>query len=194
MKQKVVLFVDDDMRLLASLRRGLLDEPYEVLLAASGGEALEVFRTCEVDLLVTDLCMPEMSGLELVEIARREYPKTRRVLLSGQMHFASPNASFIIRRVLGGDIFAFVPKPWDIEGRLKKVVREALVAKEPFALMGSSDACAEEAEACCDELPQSFRETTASRPAQTESSSRPLDQISDRAADGRAQIGESDNE
>lgn len=192
MKQKAVLFVDDDPRLLASLKRGLLDEPYEVLLASSGHEALDILGSCDVDVLVTDVCMPEMSGLELVEIVRRQYPKARRVLLSGQLHFASPNASFVVRRVLSGDIFAFVPKPWDIERRLKKVVREALVAEESFALMGSPDTSIDNAGPSCDEPAQPSDAASASRPTQAGSTSIPSDQTTDPAMDGREQTGESD--
>ncbi len=192
MKQKVVLFVDDDERLLASLKRGLIDEPYETLLATEGAEALEILRNREVHVLVTDVRMPEMSGLELVETVRREYPAVRRVLLSGQLRFAEPDASFVIRSVLRGDIFAFVLKPWDVEGRLKKVVREALVAEEPFALMGPSDACGDKARTRCAEPVQPSHEMTASQPAQAESSSSPSDQATDPALEGRTKIGESD--
>ena len=83
METRTVLFVDDEEKVLASLKRGLLDEPYEKLFATSGKEAIELLKQNEVHVIVTDMKMPEMTGLELLRIVKREYPHIVRVVLSG---------------------------------------------------------------------------------------------------------------
>ncbi len=62
-EKKTVLFVDDDEEILRSLERGLLDESYNKLFAKSGKEALETLKRTKVHAIVTDMLMPEMSGL-----------------------------------------------------------------------------------------------------------------------------------
>ena len=76
-KKKTVLFVDDDEWILRSLKRGLLDESYDKLYAKNGKEALEILKRNKVHVIVTDMCMPEMTGLELLRIARKEYPNIK---------------------------------------------------------------------------------------------------------------------
>ncbi|HUU16132.1 MAG TPA: response regulator [Sedimentisphaerales bacterium] len=69
MEKRTVLFVDDEKKVLSCLKGGLLDEPYETLFAGSGKEALEILEQNEVQVIVTDMRMPEMGGLELLKIA-----------------------------------------------------------------------------------------------------------------------------
>ena len=130
MKNKTVLFVDDDVCVLASLRRGLADEPYETLFADSGCRAVGLLLAHSVHVLVTDVRMPEMSGLELLEIVRSEYPEIMRLMLSGQPQLSSSEASSIASGVHNGEIFAFMAKPWDLEGQLKPLIRQALARQE----------------------------------------------------------------
>jgi len=126
MKQKKVLFVDDDECVLSSLRRGLADEPYEALFAHGASEAVSLLRKHAVHVLVTDLRMPDMSGLDLLEIVGKEQPAVTCLILSGQPQLESSEASSIVRGIHQGDIFAFVAKPWDLDGQLKGMVRQAL--------------------------------------------------------------------
>ena len=126
MKKRTVLFVDDDERVLTSLRRGLIDEPYERLFANSGFRAVGLLLAHTVHVLVTDLRMPDMSGLELLEIAAADYPDVIPLILSGQPTLESAEASSIVQGVHRGAIFTFLAKPWDLDGQLKKAVRQAL--------------------------------------------------------------------
>ena len=65
MNNKRVLVVDDEVQITRVLRRSLSGHGYEVQTAADGEEALEAFKSWKPDLVVTDLAMPNMSGLEL---------------------------------------------------------------------------------------------------------------------------------
>lgn len=82
---KKILFVDDDKHLLNSVKRGLHvhSSAWLMYFATSADEALELLATEEVEVLVSDFRMPEMSGIELLSIVETLYPHTIRVLLTG---------------------------------------------------------------------------------------------------------------
>src|SRR5439155_23082912 len=60
-----ILVVDDEPQITRVLRRSLATRGYEVQVAASGAEALDLFRPWSPDLVITDLSMPNIGGLEL---------------------------------------------------------------------------------------------------------------------------------
>jgi two-component system, OmpR family, KDP operon response regulator KdpE len=68
---KRILVVDDERQITRMLRASLQSSGYEVLTAGNGVEGLEKFATGRPDLIITDLAMPEMNGLELTEAVRR---------------------------------------------------------------------------------------------------------------------------
>ncbi len=120
--KRTVLFVDDDEVVLHSIERCLLDEPYNQLFAKSGQEALEILQREEVHVIVTDMCMPEMTGLELLRIARKEYPNITGMIITGyELDTELQNA------VDQGEIFKLIPKPWKLGGKFERLVRRALV-------------------------------------------------------------------
>ncbi|MHC4586099.1 MAG: response regulator [Planctomycetota bacterium] len=121
MKKRTVLFVDDDEIILRSLERGLLDELYIQLFAKSGQEALEILKKEEVHVIVTDMRMPGMDGVELLKIVKETYPHIVMIVLSGFTDMSIFQTEFN-----QGEIFEFVPKPWELEIDLKKVVRNAI--------------------------------------------------------------------
>ena len=121
-KKRTVLFVDDDEIVVMSLQRGLLDESYTKLFAKSGEEALEVLQREEVHVIVTDMCMHEMTGLELLRTVRKDYPHIIGIMLSGYEHDAA------IQEAVGqGEVFRSIRKPWKIGGvDFEKAVRNAI--------------------------------------------------------------------
>jgi len=80
---KRILFVDDEKQILRALKRLFINSNYEVLFADGGDQALELLKDTEVDLLVTDIRMPEMDGIELLRRVKSTSPLTLRVALSG---------------------------------------------------------------------------------------------------------------
>ncbi len=121
MEQRTILFVDDEKKVLMSLKRGLLDEPYRSLFAESGKEALEVLEKEEVHVIVTDMRMPEMSGLELLKIVKEKYPQIVRLVLSGYTQITT-----LLTAINQGEIFKFITKPWKLEEEFKCVIRQAV--------------------------------------------------------------------
>jgi response regulator RpfG family c-di-GMP phosphodiesterase len=78
-----VMVVDDEPHIRSLLRRVLSSEHYDVLEASDGQEALELYRQHGADLILSDLLMPRMNGLELLENAKRSDDTLGFVLLTG---------------------------------------------------------------------------------------------------------------
>lgn len=121
MEKRTVLFVDDEENVLASLKRGLLDEPYETLFAGSGKEALEILEQSQVQVIVTDMRMPDMGGLELLKTAKKEFPHIIRMVLSG-----CADTDTLLAAINQGEIFRFIEKPWKSNEELKTIIRQAI--------------------------------------------------------------------
>ena len=120
-ENRTVLFVDDDEAILHSLERGFIDEPYNTLFTKSCKQALEILRQKEVHVIVTDMRMPEMSGLEFIKIIKKEYPHIIRMVLSGYGQDAALQTA-----VDQGEIFKLIPKPWKLRGNFEKLIRRAI--------------------------------------------------------------------
>ncbi|HWH87060.1 MAG TPA: HD domain-containing phosphohydrolase [Pseudomonas sp.] len=115
-----VLLVDDEESILNSLRRLLRGQPYDVLLATSGAQALEILAQQPVDLVMSDARMPNMDGASLLAQVRQQYPAAQRIMLTG---YADPDA--IIKAINDGQIHRYVSKPWNDE-ELLLILRQSL--------------------------------------------------------------------
>jgi len=82
--ERTLLLVDDDRFMLGVLNDMLVGQPYRVLSACSGEEALEVLDHEAVEVILCDQAMPGMRGTEVLARAAERYPKTVRLMLSGQ--------------------------------------------------------------------------------------------------------------
>ena len=116
----VVMLVDDEANVLNALRRLLRPAGYTVLTAGGGAEALDQLAAREVDLLVSDMRMPDMDGAQLLAQARQRWPDTQRVLLTGYADVTSA-----VSAINEGGIFRYVSKPWD-ENEFLNIVHQAL--------------------------------------------------------------------
>lgn len=115
-----VLLVDDEEPILNSLRRLLRGQPYDVLLATSGAQALEILEQQPVNLVMSDARMPNMDGATLLALVHERYPATARIMLTG---YADPSA--IIKAINEGQIHRYISKPWNDEEMLL-TLRQAL--------------------------------------------------------------------
>lgn len=112
----VVLLVDDEPGVLSSLRRVLRAHPYRVIAADSGAAALEILETTTVDLVISDMRMPHMSGADLLARVRALYPETMRILLTG---YAEIDA--VVRAINEAAVFRYLNKPWDEHDLLSSI-------------------------------------------------------------------------
>ena len=115
-----LLCVDDEVNILASLRRLFRARGYRVLTAESGSAALLLLETEAVDLVISDMRMPEMDGARFLAQVRQRWPDTVRLLLTGYSDIAS-----VMAAINCGEIYRYITKPWDDQDMLL-VVRQAL--------------------------------------------------------------------
>lgn len=116
-----LLLVDDEPELRRMLRRALERAGYEVVEAADGQAALQLSRQLDFDVVVSDICMPLMTGLELLERLSLEAPKLPVLFVSGSTNFMDRETA------RGCGAFDFMQKPVDL-GELR--ARAAVAAEE----------------------------------------------------------------
>jgi DNA-binding response OmpR family regulator len=78
-----ILVVDDDPGVLEAIRQSLEPSGYAVFVAADGKEAIRFLSRETVDLVITDVLMPDMDGFELIKVLHRDYPAVRVVAMTG---------------------------------------------------------------------------------------------------------------
>lgn len=105
-RRAAVLLVDDEPHVLEGLRWTLRGEAYDVLVAGSAREALEILGRRRIDVVVSDEQMPGMSGSEFLGKVAREWPRASRVMLTGR-----PTLEAAIRCINDGSVVRFLRKP-----------------------------------------------------------------------------------
>lgn len=115
-----VLCVDDEQNTLHSLKRLLRKEDYRLLTALSGAEGLKILEESDVQVVIADQRMPQMSGTEFLAIVKERDPEAIRIILSGYTDVDS-----ITESVNKGHIYKFLLKPWNDES-LKMEISQAL--------------------------------------------------------------------
>ena len=115
-----LLCVDDEANITNSLKRLFRPHGYRILTAQSGSEGLLVFDREPVDLVISDMRMPEMNGAQFLEQVRAKWPDTMRILLTGYADVESTIAA-----INKGEIHRYVSKPWD-DNDMLVMVRQAL--------------------------------------------------------------------
>lgn len=118
-----ILCVDDEANILSALRRLFRPHGYTVLVAGGGAEGLEMLAKEHVDLIISDMRMPGMDGATFLAEARRLYPDTVRLLLTGYADMDSTIAA-----INAGQIARYIAKPWNDQD-VVLTVREALERK-----------------------------------------------------------------
>jgi DNA-binding response OmpR family regulator len=100
-----VLVVDDELTLLSVIAMVLKEAGFEVFTAANGKEASAVLSSHTIDLLITDLAMPDEDGIEIIRRIKKEHPRLKIIAMSGTF-----GAELLtITKHLGAD--ATLPKP-----------------------------------------------------------------------------------
>jgi len=78
-----ILIIDDDIIIRRMLRLMLTKAGFDVLGAADGKEGIELFRKNDVDLVITDLIMPEKEGIEMIMELKTDFPDVKIIAMSG---------------------------------------------------------------------------------------------------------------
>lgn len=113
-----ILFVDDEEQNLVTFK-ATFRRDYTIYTANSALEGLEVMRKHNINLVITDQRMPEMTGVEFLEAILPEYPDTIRILLTGYSDIDA-----VIDAINTGRVFRYITKPWD-ERELRMTIENA---------------------------------------------------------------------
>lgn len=117
--RRTLLCVDDEEYILSSVVREFRHEGYRVLTATSGEAGLELLAMNDVQVVMSDMRMPTMSGVEFLRRVKELYPHTIRIILSGYGDLDS-----VTDAINSSAIFRFLSKPWDDE-HLRDNIRQA---------------------------------------------------------------------
>ena len=129
-----ILIIDDEAEVSQALRRVLERAGFQVTTCLSGAEGLEAFRLSPSDVVITDIIMPKMNGVALMQSIRAHRPATRIIAISGGGNFGpldyqpeaiTTSAYLAAATQAGAD--AVLTKPFDKEVLLdtvRKVLRQ----------------------------------------------------------------------
>jgi DNA-binding response OmpR family regulator len=132
---KTILVVDDEKRLVSVVEAYLEQEGYRVVKAYNGREALHVARDEKPDLIILDVMMPEMDGLEFMRHHRKEQD-TPIILLTAKVE----SDDRVIGLELGADDYVTKPfRPRELLARIKAVLRRVGETKPVASKLRSGD-------------------------------------------------------
>ena len=116
---KTLLLVDDEENVLNSLVRLFRRDGYRILAVSSVSEALSLLATNEIQVILSDQRMSEMSGTEFLSQVKMLYPDTVRIVLSGYA-----DLSTVTEAINRGAIYRFLTKPWN-DAELREHIQQA---------------------------------------------------------------------
>lgn len=116
-----LLLLDDEANIIRALSRVLRRDGYRILSTTSIQEAFELLAANNVQVIVSDQRMPEMSGTEFFSQVKAIYPDTVRIVLSGYTDLKS-----VTDAINEGAIYKFLTKPWD-DQQIRDHIRQAFV-------------------------------------------------------------------
>lgn len=117
-----VLFVDDEPAVLEGFRDSFRREAFEVVTAGSAFSALEVLAARRIDVVVSDECMPQLSGADFLARVRKRHPEVIRIMLTGEASLSTAT------KAINDGLYRFLSKPIE-PTELGRVVRDALRSK-----------------------------------------------------------------
>jgi DNA-binding NtrC family response regulator len=121
--KKRILVVDDEINVCKSIRQALLSEAYEIDTSLSGEDALKKEDVKRYDVIVADLMMPGLSGLDLLQALKGKNSSAKVIMITGY-----PTLKNTVQSVQLG-AFDFLPKPF-LPSDLRNLVARALEAGE----------------------------------------------------------------
>ncbi|TAN42716.1 MAG: sigma-54-dependent Fis family transcriptional regulator [Nitrospirae bacterium] len=126
-----ILIAEDEEITLNNILDTLQDEGYDVTAAQNGSEALQKLEQGHYDVLITDIKMPGMSGIELLAQTKEKYPETEVIVITG---FGSIGSAV---DAMKKGAYDYITKPFDLDEvtlRVRKIIDQKTLTKEYRAL------------------------------------------------------------
>ncbi len=114
-----ILVIEDETQIRTMLRKILEDDGYDVMDAPNGRVGMELIQGESVDLVITDIIMPEKEGVEVVGELLDHFPETKIIVISGGSRNINANNLLLSVKMLGAH--RTLLKPFDIEELLSSV-------------------------------------------------------------------------
>ena len=115
-----VLIIDDEAAIRESLAGILEDEGFAPLSAASAEEGLQVLEEKDVGLVLLDIWMPGMDGIEVMNLIREQFPAMPVVVLTGHRDTET------VRKMIGMGVSEYLTKPIHLETLLNQFVKDII--------------------------------------------------------------------
>ena len=109
-EQTRFLFIDDEELVLRALRRALRREPHALFFTNDPEGAFRLVKEEQIDVVISDHSMPNLTGVEFFATLRRLHPDVIRVMMTGQ-----GDRETTIRAINDGQVHRFIEKPWSNE-------------------------------------------------------------------------------
>ncbi|MCG6908836.1 MAG: response regulator [Deltaproteobacteria bacterium] len=122
-----ILVMEDDVTVAKGLEMVLTEEGYDVALAGTGELAMKAFREKKFELLVADLRLPDINGMEIIRQVKEQKPETEVIVITGY----GTTATAVEAMKMG--VHDFLPKPFT-EEEIKNAIAEALSTQEETAV------------------------------------------------------------
>lgn len=120
----VILVIDDDELVRSTIQFALEEDGHQILLARDGREGVQMFEQHPVDLVITDILMPEQEGIETIQMLIRSRPGTRVIAISGGGQRGGADYLRMAKDFGATEVLA---KPFSL-GELSSVVHRCLTA------------------------------------------------------------------
>jgi len=114
---KHIMVIDDERDILTCLDEAFTAEGYRVTAVVSGAEALDLLQSEPPDLIILDLRMPDMNGIQVLRAIRRSHPKLPVIICSALRGYKNDFD------IINSNVSAFLEKPIDLD-KLSKMVRQ----------------------------------------------------------------------
>jgi CheY-like chemotaxis protein len=126
-RRATILCVDDEASALSAIKRTLFDQPYRILAAQNGEEAMRLSREEPPDLALVDIMMPGMNGFDVVKMLRRIRPDMRTIMVTA---LENDKMSFLSASM---HCDGFIEKPWEPSWLISEI--ESVLARREHALV-----------------------------------------------------------
>ena len=124
---KKVLFVDDEAYVLKIIERKFEATNIKCYFTTVVSDAVKILEDNEIDVLVTDIQMPDFNGIKFSKLVKKISPRTIRIILSGCSRVAS-----IIEAINEGHVYKYIEKPWNIDNEGIALIEEAIQRSKKY--------------------------------------------------------------